>query len=422
MSRKLSLLALAALLVGCTASPAPTGPEPSSVGLPGGPGPQYYKKWSNGPNPTGDPNVFPITVWMQDPSGMDAGRLTGAAYKDVGVPATLGLWDDEWWYRRKDALYETDWKAYVSPSKVEKVLAEPDKAKHFLGYLVADEPDMQKALGDRFHPEMQPSAILQQADEVRKQDPSRPTFINFGVWMGTPDGGVGYGYIEKDYETDMRTYCQAADIASADYYGWTHPEADKSGAYTYGQVIDTMRKWCGPDKPIYGFVETGHPHEKGSSITPDQVESAVWNVIVHGANGINYFAHSFFPGGGGEYASAVTRPEIAERLTKLNARLQKLAPVLNAPGLTGVSAKGDNGIPVTTLHKVVGEDHYVLAQADGTKAKTTSGETKAEITVPVREGEARVVDENRTVPIKDGKIVDSFAAYGFHVYQFPRQG
>jgi Beta-galactosidase len=409
LRRKLTLLVAAVFLCSCTAPPPqPVAPEP-------GPTAEYYRKWPNGPNPTGDPSVFPITVWMQDPSGMDTGMPTGLAYQDVGIPTTLGLWDDEWWYRRRDALYETDWTAYVSYAKADQVLADPARAKHFLGYLIADEPDMQKAYGDRFHPEFQPSAVLEQANKTRAQDPSRPTFINFGIWMGRPGGGVGYGYIEKSYEEDMRTYCEAADIASADDYAWTHPEPERRGAYHYGLVVDTMRKWCGPDKPIYGFVETGHPHEKGGLITPDQLEAAVWNTIVHGATGINYFAHSFEPNGGGEYASAITRDDIAGRLRELNARLQSLAPVLNARNLPGVAVKAD--IPVTALHKLVGSDRYVLAQADGDAEHPDSGVTKAAITVPTKASTATVVGENRTVPVVDGVITDDFAPYGFHVYR-----
>ncbi len=407
------LLVVVGVLAGCSAPPRPV---PEVVELVGGPTADYYRKWANGPNPLGDRGIFPITVWMQDPSGMDVGKLTGTAYREIGVPVTLGLWDDEWWYRRRDALYETGWSAYVSHAKVDAVLADPGRAKHFLGYLIADEPDMQKAYGDRFHPEFQPSAIVQQAAETRAADPSRPTIINFGVWMGTPGGGVGYGYIEKSYEEDMRTYCSAADIASADYYGWTHPDRDKVGAYRYGQVVDTMRKWCGPDKPVYGFVETGHPHERGELITPDQVESAVWNSILHGANGINYFAHSFYPEGEGEYASAITRRDVADRLARLNLRLQALAPVLNAPALSGVRGVGD--VPIATLHKVVDGRRYVLAQADGDDARPGSARTRASISVPVGDGVVEVVDEGRTVSVVDGVVVDDFLPYQAHVYRF----
>jgi len=405
------------LVVACT--PAATIPLPQApTDPPTGPTSEYYRKWANGPNPSGDPRSFPITVWMQDPAGIENSTLLGTAYQEIGIPVTLGLWDDEWWPRRQEFLYQTDWKAYVSTTKVDTVLADPAQAKHFVGYLVADEPDMQKVYGDVFHPEFQPSAVLAQADEARAKDPSRPTYVNFGVWMGTPGGGVGYGYIEKSYEEDMRKYCSAADIASADYYGWTHPDRERLGAYRYGQVIDTMRKWCGPDKPLYGFVETGHPHEKGELITPDQLEQAVWNTIVHGASGIDYFAHSFYPEGKGEYASALTRPEISARLKKVNARLQALAPVLNAGNHQGVTAASTNGIPVSLLHKVVDGAHYVVAQADGTDEHPGSGATKATITVPMTSGTATVVDENREVPVSGGRIVDDFAPYQVHVYRF----
>ncbi|MEV0676254.1 hypothetical protein AB0I60_06980 [Actinosynnema sp. NPDC050436] len=416
---RLGLLAAVALLTaGCTAE---TGPQSSPGASTGSTAPvvDYYKKWANGPNPTGDPALFPINVWMQDPSSVENGAKIGRTYQEIGVEFGLGLWEDEWWYLRKEGLLETGWRVYPDPKRVDEVLADTAHARNYVGYLIADEPDMNKVYGDVFHPDMQPSAILAKADAVRAKDPSRPTYLNFGVWMGTPGGGVGYGHIEKTYEEDMRTYCAAADIASADYYGWTHPDrGDRVGAFSYGEVIDTMRKWCGPDKPLYGFVETGHPHTHGEIITPDQVESAVWNTILHGATGINYFAHSFYTEGKGEYSSVLTRPEITAKVKEVNARLKSLAPVLNAANRPGVTAKSDNGVPVSVLHKEAEGARWVLAQTDGSTSLPRSGSARVEITVPVDSGTATVVDENRSVPIENGKIVDDFGAYQVHVYRF----
>ncbi|MFD0207100.1 MULTISPECIES: hypothetical protein [Saccharothrix] len=411
MTRTAALAALVLALTACTAEPKRPEPAPT----PPGPSVDYYKRWANGPNPTGDPTVFPITVWMQDPSGVEHGEKLGRAFPKIGIDTGIGLWEDEWWYLRQEGLHETDWRVYVDGTRVDTVLADTAHARNYVGYLIADEPDMNKAYGDEFHPDMQPSAILKAADAVRAKDPTRPTYLNFSPWMGTPTGEVGYGYIEQSYEEDMRTYCSAADIASADYYGWTHPDRNHTvGAYSYGQVIDTMRKWCGPDKPLYGFVETGHPHDRGETITPDQLESAVWNTILHGATGINYFAHSFHTDGTGEYSSVLTRPDIKDRVTAVNALLKSLAPVLNSPNLPGVTATSDNGIPVSVLHK----QGWLLAQTDGTKDHPRSRSARVTLTVPVSSGTATVVDENRTVPIVDGRIVDDFGPYQVHVYRF----
>lgn len=404
--------------IGCT--PPASGP-PSEAGAPQSTryASEYYSRWRNGPNPSGDPNVFPINVWLQDPSGIADGAKLGNAYRGLGIDTTLGLWEDDWWYLRRDGLRETGWRAYVDPKRIDAVLADPARAKHYVGYLLADEPDMNKVYGDVFHPEYQPSALVNDAKEVRAKDPSRPTYINFGVWMGTPGGSIGYGYIEKSYEHDMRAYCSAADIASADFYGWTHPDPDeRGGAWSYGQVIDTMRKWCGPGKPLYGFVETGHPHADGGTITGEQLEQAVWNSILHGATGINYFAHSFYTNGQSDEASALTRSEIAARVRLVNSRLRSLAPVLNAPNRQGARVRTTEGIPVSVLHKVHGGAHYVLAQADGNKEHPGSGGTTATIAIPVPSGAATVLDEDRTVPIVDGEIVDRFEPYEVHVYRF----
>jgi hypothetical protein len=60
----------------------------------------------------------------------------------------------------------------------------------------------------------------------------------------------------------------------------------------------------------------------------------------------------------------------------------------------------------------------VLAQTDGTRQHPRSLAAKVELTVPVSSGTATVVDENRTVPIVDGKVVDDFGPYQVHVYRF----
>ena len=46
---------------------------------------------------------------------------------------------------------------------------------------------------------------------------------------------------------------------------------------------------------MLAFVELGHPftEEDWPSITPAQARAAVWSSIIHGAQGIIYFNHSF---------------------------------------------------------------------------------------------------------------------------------
>ena len=78
----------------------------------------------------------------------------------------------------------------------------------------------------------------------------------------------------------------------------------------------------------------------------------------------------------------------------------------------------DSGIPVSVLHKRVGDERWVLAQTDGTEEHPRSLAARVTLTVPVSSGTATVVGEDRTVPIVDGRVVDDFGPYQVRVYRF----
>lgn len=118
--------------------------------------------------------------------------------------------------------------------------------------------------------------------------------------------------------------------------------------------------------------------------TPDQVAAEVWMSIINGANGIEYFCHDSTSS-----AYCLTDPVVKANLTKLNADIISLAPILNAttvgicsmqfqdytypgtwrvlPSCTNgvVTMKpGANGLPGAVLAKQSNGVTYVLAQSD----------------------------------------------------------
>ena len=98
------------------------------------------------------------------------------------------------------------------------------------------------------------------------------------------------------------------------------------------------------------------------------------------------------------------------RITSLNAQITRLAPVLNAPrvdGLTTVSGAVD------TLTKWSNGSLYVFA------GNQTAASTTARFSMPcVGNATVTVLDENRTIPMSSGVFTDSFANdTSYHLYR-----
>ncbi|HUS26096.1 MAG TPA: hypothetical protein VMY99_01990 [Nevskiaceae bacterium] len=371
----------------------------------------YYKTWSNGPDPTGDPKYFPIGVWMQDPSRIFNGKPNGTNYQNIGINLDVGIWEDDFSNLRYDGLTQTGWKGIIPGER-----AGTSYGKNAASWWIEDEADMNMWNDPaKFNTQV----IKKSADAAKAKDPTRPTYANYGKTMA-PGGCIAY-YNQSKCDVDLPAYCDAVDLVSVDFYGYTDPwiENSKAGAWWYGAVLDSLRERCNhnPKKPVWGFVEAMSPdYHSTRAITPDEMEAAIWNMVVHGANGLIYFAHDF--GGTGAEDGMLHDAAISARAAKVNAQIKSLAPILNSYSQSGVSATGTNGIPVSTMYKVYNGSKYVFAAADGNDSHTNSGTTTGTITVPVSSGTATVVNENRTVTISGGKIVDTFKPYQMHVYQF----
>lgn len=443
-----ALSATALLLAGCTQVPQPD-PSGSPSGHPSvppstTPAPatwsDAFMAWRNGPNPSGATSFWPIGVWMQNPDRVLSGQTSAQAYQAIGIntDVTINAWPGCAWCpgmegeltgRPWDAMMWAggDYRSSTFPG-VQRAAAAPAVASRIKAWALDDEPDMRRPNDNS--QDVYPTNFKAFGDKVRLADPTRPVYTNFGKGMAIPEWN---GYHEEapggagTYAGDMALYCASSDIVSADFYGWTDPyeAASQKGAYAYGRAVDNIRAMCGPDQLAYGFVEGSHPWAEstpaaaGSTITAAQMEAAIWNTVVHGANGLVYFAHYFSKGGDtfedGLLRNAANRAKAAE----VNAALKAIAPALNAKSVTGqIAVTSTAGVPVTFMHKQVGATTWLIAQADGNAGKPLSGATTATFTVSTSATSAEVVGESRTVPISAGKLTDAFGAYGHHVYRW----
>lgn len=375
--------------------------------------PRYFAKWTNG-MPT-DPAFFPIGVWLQDPNRVRDGKVNALNYKDAGVNTFVNLWE---FPSRADsaARLETIRKygLHAIASGYEGSAVDGTRkingfgaADVLDGYGIGDEQDMSSG------PHVGPADVSAAASAIRAADPSRPVYNNFGKafsvypWIGAQEDDAG-----------LRAYCSQIDIVSSDYYAATdqHEPADMHTPDYYGRAVDHVRDLCGRQKPVWGFVETGHPggsagyppYSSNGVIAADTIEQAVWSMLAHGANGIIYFVHDFFPDGLTE-DGLFDHPANLAVVKRVNADIRAVAPILNAQRQpTGLTVDGADA----TL-RADADGWYVIAAAKG------NGPAKASFTIEEASGrDVEVVGENRTLHADaNGTWFDNLSGWGHHMYR-----
>ena len=189
-------------------------------------------------------------------------------------------------------------------------------------------------------------------------------------------------------------------------------------AANYDWQVQRVRNLTSPAgaRPVWNFVEVGACcSSSGPYITNPQIRAAVWHSIIAGAQGIEYFNHSFNLGGQCNMITHHTLRDCAvvgNYVAALNAHIKSLASVLNSPSLSsGFSAVGN----VRARAKWDGSNFYVFAGA-------TPGADTATFSIPCMgslPATATVVGEGRTLTVSpQGSWSDGFAdANAVHIYR-----
>lgn len=426
VAARCSVLAVVAGLGACSVVPsnpfpAAAQPDPGSVSMrqvDGGP--DYYERFENS-LPT-DPGFFPIAVWSEsvvDDTGWPVDKAAGInTYLEPTADTDLPRID----------LHGM----HVISSRA----AESDVPE---GYFTVDEPDLWAGPGDAEWTGNQPGQgdICVPADAecgysvmeaaVASAPPGRLRMTNFGkglVYWETNDEAARF---LNDYQ----------DVVSADVYWYTDPNVcggNEGGgllaggaaldddtcrlAENYGRTVERVRSLIEPrgSMPVWNFVEVGHPfiEEDAPTITVPEIRAAVWHSLIAGARGIVYFVHNFAGSCQTQHAIRDCGPELQDGVAAINAQVESLAPVLNAPFVDGL-VSSDDAVSLST--KLFDGSLYVLAGSAVAEPHSSS------ITVGCDVGTAVVVDEDRTVPIVGGEFVDDFAdRNAVHIYRIDGAG
>ncbi|MGO4145365.1 hypothetical protein AB4Y77_09795 [Paenarthrobacter sp. YAF11_1] len=229
----------------------------------------------------------------------------------------------------------------------------------------------------------------------------------------------------------MDDFMAAVDAASVDNYMYARADlqdelnrtpAWPQGAKTatsaaYGWQMDQMRKFQSAPgiHPNWIFVESARPFLNASNdrtITPEQMEGAMWSGIIHEARGISIFQHNNNGQAGFGTYSLVQAP--ADRKAKIKtalAGIQALAPVLNTQSYVwNAGATGTD-----TMLKAKDGSAYLFA---GIGVNGATGAKTFTLPAGITGTQVEVVGENRTISVQNGKFTDSFAnEYTHHVYK-----
>jgi hypothetical protein len=370
-----------------------------------------YAGWSHG-IPT-DPSFFPIAVWLQGSwhaselaqlgvniyVGNNAGTDSMAVadlttIKKLGMYAILG----------QDSVGLAD----INDSTVDTTV---------IGWWMdPDEPDNAQSLADGgYGPPVAPSTLVARYDAYKAKDPTRPVFLGLGQGVAY-DGWEGRG----NNAPAESGYVAASDIVSFDIYPFNNCGGDANEKVTCGQFwlnasgVDRLHQWSGRNQAVWtDFETTVISANTTTGPTPTQTLSEVWLALIHSANGVVYFLDSWQPMFREDAIFASS--SMVTAVTGLNAQIKSLAPELNSatiPNLVTVTSS-NAAAPIDTMVKAGGTSVYVFSAISRTGTATAS----YVVSGMTGSGVAKVLGENRTIPVTGGKFADAFAANAVHIYQ-----
>ncbi len=364
-----------------------------------------YAQWHSGP--PADADYFPIAVWLQGPQN-------APRYKAAGINLYIGLWKGPTEQQLEElARHEMP----VICSQNEVGLAHIDNPI-IVGWMHGDEPDNAQAVKDpvsgqsAWGPCIPPEQIVDDYEQLRQKDPSRPILLNLGQGVANDEWhGRGAGAKLSDYET----YVKGGDIISFDVYpvvGIRKPDGENYLWYV-PKGVDRLVRWTEGRKIIWNCIECTSISEAGKRATPQQVKAEVWMSLIHGSTGIIYFVHQFEPTFC-EWA-LLQDAEMLEAVAAINAQIASLAPVLNSATVQGAVqvTSSDPEVPVDVMAKRHQGTTYLFAVGMRNGPATASFEV-ADLPATCT---AEVLGEDRQIEVKDGRFSDEFAPYAVHLYR-----
>jgi hypothetical protein len=360
-----------------------------------------YRRWQNGP--PHDASFFPVGVWLQNPA-------KAQRYREAGFNLYIGLWKGPT-ESQLAALKAAGMKVVCEQNAVGQAHRDDPT---IVGWMHGDEPDNAQPLGNGrgYGPPIPPERIVRDYERIRDADPTRPVLLNLGQGVAW-DHWHGRG-TRTNHPEDYPAYIRGSDIVSFDIYPVAHEHPGVTGKLGYvAQGVEHLVRWSGGRQVVWNCIECTRIHNPARKATPHQVRAEVWMSLIHGSRGLIYFVHEWQPKF--DESALLSDPEMLAAVTKLNRQIQRLAPVLNAPTVSGTAAVVSDPAKasVALMAKRHGGALYLFAVAMGetpTTATFTLSELKDRHTV-------EVLDESRELTAKGGVFEDRYAGWDVHLYR-----
>lgn len=382
-------------------------------------GPNYYARFQNSLPTTAE--FFPIGIWQEsltDPSDSPRDSSIGInVYVDLTSNSEPSL-----------AAAQHSYALVSAPLSggAGKVLS--DEVDMWAGAGTAEWTGAGPGSGQACRPPGQGCGFTIQRELLKGVPETTLAYANYGkgvtFWQSPQEAAVFVNEFPDLVSADNYWFtdpniCGPSEGGSALGGGGLLPTEKCRLAANYGWTVEKIRTLISPSgsKPVWGFVEVGHPfgEEDAPTITGEELRAAVWSSLIHGARGIVYFNHNF--GGPCPTQHLLREPcgdYIRPHVSAINTQLKALAPVLNAPFLDGATiATG----PVDHSTKLLNGEVFVFAGAN----KAAGG--AATFQLQCGGSSAVVLDENRKVPVINGSFTDTFAnGNAVHLYRIEGGG
>jgi hypothetical protein len=366
---------------------------------------RVHPGWTNGLRI--DEHYFPIAVWLQDPKN-------AARYKAAGINLYVGLWRGP----TTNQLAELQHAGMSVICGQNRAGLENKDHPTIVGWMHGDEPDNAQSLGKGkgYGPPILPDKIVSDYQRMRAVDPTRPVLLNLGQGVAW-DNWIGRG-VRRNHPEDYPEYVKGCDIASFDIYPAVHDNPEVAGKLEFvGHGVQRLKQWTRGEKMVWNCIEASRISNTKVKPLAEQLRAEVWMALIHGSRGLIYFVHQFNPTF--KEAALLDDPDLLPAVTAINRRIHDLAPVLNGGSIVnGATVKSSVGdVPIAWMLKWRGDTIYLFA-VNMRNLPTRGSFAIRETALGVGQSRSAIVlDEARSIPVRNGEFSDEFKPYEVHLYE-----